>query len=159
MKEGETEQWSAFQEYGEIRELKTQQDKLILFCKRLLMKEKYAQNPVLQWELLTFLMHIEHALFYMYKYASDKKVRSNKDIISLLNVMTKNYELYYEYYYKKDNNLLIETDKIKEEYLYKKCFAALEKSKGKETVIYSYIREILRLLQIGTSPIRSIILD
>src|SRR4030042_5386016 len=73
-----------FSSLKEIEELRSQQDKFILFCRRILTKEKFeTENPMLNWELLTFLMKIEHAYYYLYLYASKNKLTRDKKIIEL----------------------------------------------------------------------------
>ena len=148
-----------FQSMKEIEEFRTQQDKYILFCKRMLTKEVYERNPAIDWELLTFLMHIEHAYYYLYKFASENKIKIDKEIIKLLNNLHEYFELYYNAYYKKDMQYIHKINKLKMEFHFGKCLKLIEKSKGKNTVILSHIRELFRLIQIGTSPILSELLD
>ena len=143
----------------EIQELKDQQDKLVLFCRRLIVKEKTELNPLLNWELLTFLTHIQHSYYYLYKYVSDSKVRLSQDALKLLNNLKDYFELYYNSYYKKDIYLIHEINKLKNKFQFGECLRLLEKSRGKETIALSYIREIFRLIQVGTSPVLLEFLD
>jgi len=150
-------QQGKFQNIEEIEEIRNQQDKFILFCRRLLIREK--NNNLLEWELLTFLMHIEHSYYYMYSYALENKIKTDKEIIILLKELNNYFSLFYDAYYKKEIECVNKINKLKTKYQFGECFKALEKAKGKEIVIFSYIREIFRLIQIGTSPILAEILE
>jgi len=146
----ETQQQTNFKE---IDELRNNIDKYILFCRRLLTKEKYERNIALEWEMLTFLMHFQHGYYYLHKYAKENKVKFNKDINDLLKELEKYFDHYYNAYFKKDIKHIHKLWSHQPQYA--ACYKALEKSKGKQTIILSHIREIFRLIQIGASPILS----
>ena len=137
----------------QIENLRTQHDKFVLFCRRLISTSN--QDQLLEWELLTFLMHIEHAYCYLYSYAADNKVKISDKTISLLENLEKYFQLFYDAYYKKNIQAIHELNKRKKEFQFGKCHEALSQAKGKETVIISYLREIFRLVQIGSSPVLS----
>ncbi len=144
-----------YENWDEIEEMRKNQDKFILFCRRLLIKEKYEKEPVLEWELLTFLMHIEHAYFYLYKYAKENKVKIDKNAVELLKKLEEQFSLYQDAYFHKNIENLYKIMKQKTKFQFGKCLELIEKSKGKNAVISSYIRELFRLQQIGCSPILS----
>ncbi|MBW2991240.1 hypothetical protein KY348_06070 [Candidatus Woesearchaeota archaeon] len=145
-----------FTNMKEIQGYRDQQDKFILFCRRILTKEKFnIENPSLDWELLTFLMHIEHGYYYLYLYASKNKLQKNKNILELLQFLETYYQLFYDAYYKKDITYVHKINNLRPEYQFGKCYKYLEQAKQKDTVILSHIRELFRLTQIGTSPILS----
>lgn len=143
---------------NEIEETRNQQDKFILFCRRLLTKQN-PENIFLEWELLTFLMHIQHAYFYLYKYASENKIKTDKEITNLLKELKSYFSLFEDAYYNKNIKSIHRINNLKKQYQFGSCLKLIEKSKGKETVIYSYIRELFRLIQIGTSPILSEVIE
>ncbi len=145
-----------FENMKEIEELRKQQDKFVLFCRRILTRER---NSTIEWELLTFLMHIEHAYYYLYAYAYENSVKKNERIIELLKDLEKYFQLYYDAYYKKDMNAIHKINKLKKEFQFGKCYRYLEQTKGKETIVLSNMREIFRLIQIGSSPILSELLE
>lgn len=147
-----------FENSKEIEETRDHHDKFVLFCRRLLMKEK-PSNMVLEWELLTFLMHIQHCYSYMYKYAYENKVKIDKKVLKLLKDLEDYFKLFSDAYYHKTINSIHKIDNLKWNYQLGVCLKALEKSKKKNSVIYSYIREIFRLMQIGTSPILSELIE
>jgi len=139
-----------------IEDLREQQDKYVLFCRRVLTKQKIeTTHPELEWELLTFLMHIEHAYAYLYGYAAKNKVKKDEKINSLLKSLGEYFQLFYDAYYQKDISKVHEINKLKSEYQFGRCYEYLSGAKGKEAVIFSLIRELFRLIQIGTSPILS----
>jgi phosphate uptake regulator len=143
----------------EIEEYNHQSDRYILFCRRIVIKEKYEVDPVIMWELLTFLTHIQHAHYYLYKYASENKIKSDKDIIRMMTGLKTYFDIYYESYFKKDMKYIHQLNNLKKDYQFGECLKILESSKGKNTVVYSYIREIFRLIQIGASPILSELIE
>lgn len=144
-----------YENWDEIEEMKKNQDKFILFCRRLLVKEKYEKDPVLEWELLTFLMHIEHAYFYLYKYARENKVKIDKNAVELLRKLQEQFSLYQDAYFHKNIKSLYKIMKQRTKFQFGKCLDLIEKSKDKKSVVYCYIKEIFRLIQIGCSPILS----
>ncbi|MCX6748574.1 MAG: AbrB/MazE/SpoVT family DNA-binding domain-containing protein [Candidatus Pacearchaeota archaeon] len=140
---------------AEIEEIKNQHDKFVFFCKRLLFKNKAEKENILEWELLTFLMHIEHSYYYLYKYVHEKKIKPNKEALSLLRESKDYFKLFSEAYYTGKIEFIHQIDKLKFKYQFGNCLNYIEKSSGKEGVLFCYIREIFRLIQIGASPILS----
>ena len=143
-------QKNEFSHLDEIVDLRKQQDKFILFCRRALKHEK---DPIVSWELLTFLMHIEHAYHYLYKYASENKIIKSKETINLLEKLGDYLQLYYDAYFKRDINKIHKINNLRKEHHFGKCLKLIEKCRN--PVIVSYIRELFRLIQIGTSPVLS----
>ena len=148
-----------FPNLKEIQYQNQQLDKYVLFCRRIVVKDKYEKNPLIMWELLTFLMHIQHAHYYLYKYAAENKIKPDKNIIKILSGLKEYFELYYDAYFKKDMIYVHELNNLKKKYQFGECIKYLESSSGKNTVIYSYIREIFRMIQIGASPILSELIE
>lgn len=148
-----------FNHMDEIQDLRDQLDKFVLFCRRIVIKEQIEHNETLSWEMLTFLNHIQHAAYYLYKYVSEKNCKLSEGTVDFLCEAKSQFQLYREAYYNKDLGAVHEINKRKVAYQTGACIRALEKSKSKETVALSYARELLRLIQIGTSPIISIILE
>ena len=144
-----------FKSMAEINDFRKQQDKFILFCRRILVKEKYEKDPMLEWELLTFLMHIEHAYYYLYKYCFEKKPEKDKNINEILRSLGSYLEMFYNSYFKKELKSVHKINNLKKDFQFGRCIALLEKSKGKNSVVMSYIRELFRLIQVGTSPVLS----
>lgn len=137
----------------EFKSLREEQDRFILFCKRTLVKEKYEHDPLVEWEFLTFLTHIQHTIYYAYEYLSKNKVKSNKENIELLNELVKYYELIEKAWSEKNVFNIHKINAEKNKYQFGKCINLLEKSKDSQTVLISYIRELFRLIQISTSPL------
>lgn len=144
-----------FTNWKEIEELRKEADRYILFCRRIIIKEKYERDSLLEWELLTFLMHIQHAIYYLYKYIKENKIKKNEKLVSLVKNLKSYFDLYYIAYFKNDLKAIHKINRLKKEFHFGKCIAHLEKSEKQNTVIISYLREIYRLIQIGTSPILS----
>ena len=106
-------------------DFRKRQDKYILFCRRILLRQK--KEAMAEWSLLTFLWHINHALFYFYQYCHKKKIKKTDS--KLLTELEKYFELYYNAYYKKDIELVHEILLKKEEYHFGKIITLLEKGK------------------------------
>ncbi len=141
----------------EIEEIKEQQDKFILFCRRLLFKEK--TEKMLDWEFLTFLMHIQHSYFYLYKYASENKIKPEKNMTEQFEELKEYFSLLEDAYYNKNIKSIHKINSLKQKYQFGKCLSLIEKSKGKNAVVYSYLKELFRLTQLGTSPILSEVIE
>lgn len=140
--------------HGEdLRDLQRQQDRYVLFCRRLLVKERYEKNPVLHWELLTFLMHIEHAAQYLYAYAQKKKTPASAEVVELLRHLEAYFNLLYQAYFARSLAAVHRINRLKTEYQFGQCLRLLEEAKGAQAVMLSYIRELFRLIQIASSPI------
>lgn len=140
-----------------IEDLKDQQDRILLFCKRLLHKEKI--NIFIDWELLTFLMHIEHLLHYMSNYYYTNKPNLSKNFIDLFKEYSNYLELFTNAQVKQDINLIHKLSAGKKQFQFGRCLTLLEQSKGKETVMSSYLRELFRLTQISSSPVFAELVD
>ncbi len=148
-----------YQNETTINELTVQQEKFILFCRRILNKQSEKKSPVIEWELLTFLMHIEHAYKYLYKSALENNPTISKETKELLKELENYFSLYYDAFYKRNTSKIYSIDKKKQELQFGKCYKLLAKSKGSQTIILSHIRELFRLIQIGASPILSYLID
>jgi hypothetical protein len=123
-----------------------------------LIKERYERDPILGWELLTFLMHIEHNLFYMYKYMADSRIKIDAQTKDLMGELAGYFELYHNAFLKNDMSYINRINKLSKEYQFGRCHKAIAEAQGDVSVIHSYIRESFRLMQIGTSPIMSMLL-
>lgn len=150
---------SKFANFDEIQKIKNLCDKFILFCRRLIMKRELEEDKLLEWELLTFLMHIEHTYYYLYEYAAENKVKVNNELKELLREAVNYFEIYKDAYYEKEIKFVHKIWKLKSEYQFGRILKAIEKSEGKNAVIGSYLREIFRLIQVGTSPILAEVLE
>ena len=140
----------------EIEDLRNQTDRFIFFCRRIIAEQSESQS-MLRWELLTFLMHIQHGYYYMYKYAIEKGIKKDTKLIDLLTELESYFDLLYQSYFKRDQELIHKIQKLKDKYQFGECLKLIESNKNQ--VIYSYIREIFRLTQLGTSPILSLLLS
>jgi phosphate uptake regulator len=150
---------SNFSRLKEAEELMKGQDRFVYFCRRVLFKERYVKSPMIQWELLTFIMHFQHTYYYLYTYASKNHAKPNKDVKDLLKNLEDYFNLFYEAYFKRDIDKVYRMNTLSNRYQFGQCLTSLEKSKSRNTVLISYIRELFRLMQVGTSPILSTILE
>jgi len=146
------------QNMHEIEEIRDQQDRLIIFCKRMLLKNS-ERNAATEWELLTFLMHIQHSLFYLYQFSSENKIKADGKMVKSLGDLCRYFDLLDRAYRNSDIRAIHELNNLKKTYHFGMCLELIEKAKGKNAVVYSYLREMFRLIQVSTSPVLGDILE
>ncbi|MBT4387418.1 hypothetical protein HOC99_02580 [Candidatus Woesearchaeota archaeon] len=139
-----------------ISNLKDQQDKFVFYCKRTMIIQSHSKT-LFEWELLKNIMLISHSYYYLYEYLSKNKFENDKNFILHFKELINYFELFYEAYFNKKINNIDQINKLKDELHQKKTIELM--NKGKNIVLYSYIRETFRLIQISTSPIQSILLS
>ncbi len=144
---------------NELEQTKDSCDKFVLFCRKIITEGKINQDPILEWEFLTFLTHIQHTYYYLGKYLLENKLTKDTKLINLLKESQDYFSLLEKSYLKKDLNFIHQINKKKTKYQFGKCLELIEKSKTKQAVVASYIRELFRLIQIGSSPILTEILN
>ncbi len=149
---------NSFKDIGEIEDLRNSTDRFVLFCRRLISQRIHSKNPLLEWELLTFLTHIQHSYYYLYKYAGKSEISKEKELIFLLSELEMYFKLFQKSYLEKDIYSIHKINSSREKYHQGVILKDLEKSTKSRTVVLSYLREIFRLIQLGTSPILSMAL-
>jgi hypothetical protein len=145
--------------YRELEEMKNSSVKMILFCRRMLMKEKYSKNIVFNWELLTFLSHIQKTIFYLYKQVYENKIKEDKDISKMIEKSGEHFEFVQKAFYEKDLVYLEKLHKSSVKYAYNEILELISKSKGKKSVVLAYLKELLRLIKTAGSPVRSMLIN
>ncbi len=143
----------------EMESLRTDFDKSNLYCKRLLAKDIYEGNTLVHGELLTYLTQIQHTYYYLYKYSSEKGMSKDENVSKLLSELHDYLLMHYNAFYKKDLSAIHKVNKLKHAYQFGKCLELIEKSAKSKTVVFSYIRELFRLVQVSTSPLLTIYLE
>jgi len=143
----------------EIEELRKQQDKLVLLCKRLLIKSRLEKDPILDWELLTFIMHIGHNLYYLYLEANKKKLKLKQETKQLLEKCEEYYILFYDSFYKQDIKKIESLNGLRIKYQQDLVEKVFKKEVSENYLFVSLIRENLRLVQISSSPVLSQLLS
>jgi len=137
----------------ELDETKDQCDKFILFCRKIITENKAEVNPITEWEFLTLLTQIHHAYYYLAKYAAENKIKLSKELSNMLLESKSYFLLLQKSYLEKDIESINKINLLKNKYQFGKCLELLSKTKNKESIIASYLREIFRLIQIATSPL------
>lgn len=140
-----------------ISDYRNQHDKYVFFCRRIISKRLLKEeHPGLTWELLVFLMHIEHGYHSLYKYLQkNKRFKISKGTIKLFKEAENYFDLFYQAYYKKDKEKLIEMKKTKDKLLYDESYGLMAKTTGAESVVICHIREIIKFIVIGATPVFS----
>lgn len=148
-----------FQEiYSELEEIKDNNIKMILFCRRTLMKDKYSKNVMLNWEFLTFLSHIQKNIYYTYKYVHENKIKKDKSMIESIEKSKEHFILLENAFYEKDSSYLEKLQKSSVKYAYKDILDLISKANGKKAVFFAYVKELLRLIKTAGSPVRSMLI-
>ncbi|MBI2573758.1 hypothetical protein HYV86_07875 [Candidatus Woesearchaeota archaeon] len=143
----------------ELEDLRASLDRHIFFCRRLISKGiDMGETPHLVWELLTFLMHIQHAYYYMYGYYKEHKQKVHKETLHLLSHLELYFDFFYKAYFEKKEEHLVERrkERIQIQHL---IFKQLESANNPNKVILGYLQQICRLMQVGISPVHSILVD
>jgi hypothetical protein len=123
------------------------------------MKEKYSKNIVFNWELLTFLSHIQKTIFYLYKQVYENKIKEDKDISKMIEKSGEHFEFVQKAFYEKDLVYLEKLHKSSVKYAYNEILELISKSKGKKSVVLAYLKELLRLIKTAGSPVRSMLIN
>jgi phosphate uptake regulator len=144
--------------WEEIKEIRKSLDKHIFFCRRVISKKvNIGENSILHWELLTFLMHIQHSYYYMYEhYYKEQKEKTNKKTLAILLELEEYFNKYYKSYFEKKETY-IDRNRQQKQKLFEEIFKELNNQKNKDKVTLSYLKKIVRLIQIGGSPIRALL--
>lgn len=148
-----------FARMNEMQDMKDQMNKFVLFCRRIIVKEQLDHSETLSWEMLTFINYIQHAAYYLYKYANEKKVKLNKNLIKLIDNAVGQFELYKTAYYDKDITLIHKIHERKEDFRGNAFVKLIDQLDKDEIYILMQIKELHRFIQVGTSPLISMILE
>jgi len=142
----------------EIASIRTSLDKHVFFCRRIISKKiNVEENSILHWELLTFLMHIQHSLYYLYEaYAKEREV--TKETIDLFAKLEPIIRDYGKAYIEQDEQYLDDNERECRR-LQEAISSQLEHPKSKDKLLLANLKEATRLVQIGGSPIRALIVE
>ncbi len=134
-------------------------DKYVLFCKRTIYKERYAHDPLIHWELLTFLTHIQHAITY---FADElrKDIPSSEILQELLLHLGDYFQLLYTSFFSLDPQSFLQIMKKREQYHFGGIQKILQSPNGCAIAVYlSHLQHIFRLVQITASPVFELYLE
>ncbi|MDO8556617.1 MAG: hypothetical protein Q7R96_05595 [Nanoarchaeota archaeon] len=141
----------------EVDGLRLQLDKYMLFCRRVLAREFEVKNTVVEWELLSLVRHVQHALQYTYKFAVKYGVTADKDFDGLVKNVEEYVLLLIDACVTRDVKKVYKLNNLKKDLHFGKLLDALKK--GKNAVVLSSLREVCRLSQLASSPLLSLLLD
>ena len=139
-----------------IKDYRDQADKYVLFCKRILYKERYHHDPLLHWELLTFLMHINHAIYYLARHLEGRP--GTRDVAEMISSLDDYHQLLYDAYYKRDYSYVKRINDLRDDYQFGHIASLIEKG-CEDPLAMAYLREVFRLVQISTSPIVALFME
>lgn len=92
---------SSFKRMDYMKELRIELDKFTYFCKRIAVREASHKSPILSWELLSWLMHIEHAIFYLYDCCHERSFKVDRKMLDLSEGLKRYFDMFYEFNYKR----------------------------------------------------------
>lgn len=142
----------------EISSIRSSIDKHVFFCRRIISKKmNVEENSILSWELLTFLMHIQHGLYYLYEaYAKQESIgKEANHLFAKLETCIQNY---ISAYVEHDEQRLDDNEKECRR-LQEAIVLQLENKKERDKTLLACLKEITRLVQIGGSPVRALIVE
>lgn len=139
----------------ELKETKDHCDKFVLFCRKIISENKLSEDPILEWEFLTLLTHTHHSYYYLGEYIHANKITPSKELESLILESGNYFNLLYDAYHNKDISQINKINSLRNKFQYGRCLDLIAKSRGKEAVVASYLREIFRWVQISSSPLLS----
>jgi len=149
-----------FENLDSMKSFRQQCDRFVFFCRRSILKKRFQQEtPELYWEILSFLLHICHAHYYLYKYCSEKKQRIDDAVIKLFGDSIDYYQLFFDAYTKKQLQNIHKIVNLRKTYQFGECYSLLEKTNKQDSTVVSFLREIFRLIQLGSSPICVLLLS
>jgi len=127
-------------------------------CRRLVIKERIggSKNSYFMFEIVSRLSLIYHAYYYMYKYASEKKLSPSKETLKILSEANEMFGIFHEAFYSKDLDKAHKLGVIKDK-LYQELYTLFGKIKGPENVMLYHIGEIIRLTHMQSTNIFGLI--
>src|SRR3989338_8746366 len=133
----------------ETETIKEQIDKLTNYARRAIIRKRRDAKTPLLYGIITQLSLISHAYIYLSLYAAKKKYKRGKKIAEHLQKANNMFREYYEAFYNKD---FVKLSNVGKEKIMLETInnSLLEQSKGTETVILTYIREIMRNVHMCT---------
>lgn len=137
---------------NEVLESKVQFDKYVYFCKRITYSQRYERDPLIQWELLTFLTHIHHSINYFTKYLIEN-FQTTKTISTFIKGLDDYFETLYKSYFSKDIKQFTKLMREREKYHFGGIQKALNNNEDNtDPAILSHLQTIFRMVQITASP-------
>ncbi len=131
----------------EILETKIQIDKLTNYARRTIIHAKISgQRNVLLYSVVSQLSLIAHSYYYLSAYFFGKKKKIDAKKLDFLVFVNDLYNSFYESFYTKDLLALNKIGESKNDF-FEKTEKILEKSTGVDAVFLSYLRELVRLIQ------------
>lgn len=144
-----------FQNLNKINEYKDQVDNYTNFARRVIIKYKVGGNKESYSYFYTasHLSLIYHAYYYMYKYAKEHNLKPSKEIINTLDRINKNFDIYFDAFFKKDLELAHKIGVEKDDILKNSIYKNLVIVKGHDNALLYHLGEIIRLIHLNSTVI------
>lgn len=128
------------------------------FCRRVIYDKKHdVGDDKLMWAFLSLIIHAQRELYFINKII-DKKIKSNNDIILLINNFKENFDLLVKSYNDKNADLLGKLNTNEREMVFKKGYSILEKAEGKNILISFHLISGIRRINQASSPLTGLII-
>lgn len=137
-------------------DIKNTVDNYTNFIRRLVVKYKIqgAKDSYLLFYAISLLSLIHHGYYYLYHYlGGQKEVRLSMETIHLFQKVNGMFTTYYTAFYKNDYDLAHQVGTHREKMLHEELHPLLEKKKGAENVVLSYLNEIARMIHLSSTAI------
>jgi len=142
--------------YVEFEDLERNIQKFDNFCRRVISKEKLFENFQLNWAFHTKLIHAQREVYLALKYINKNKIKSSKEVLSLVNDCAAVFNMLKKAYDTKDIPLLEKVHEIEKQLSYTKGYNILNKTKN--PVIVHYLLNCIRNLYLASSPLMGILI-
>jgi len=128
------------------------------FCRRIIIKRKLIEkNSEMFWAFLSSVIRGGREIYYLNKLIKPK-IKISKETIELLEGSSNIFRILIETLKEKSVEKLNKVHELEKEYLFKRAYSVIEKTKGKESLIVFRISSSIRQFYLAVSPLSSLIL-
>lgn len=125
------------------------------FCRRVISKGQLQAEGTLLWTFHNELIHAQREIYFLLRYLSKNKVKSNKEIDLLLKSCKKIFDVLKEGYQKKEISSLERVHEIDKE-IAKEALHLMQKEKN--SIVAHYIYSAARTFYLASSPLMAVLL-
>lgn len=134
-------------------------DKYVYFCKRVIHHERYNRDPLIHWELLTFLTHIHHSINYFAEFLKEN-FQPTKTIKEFVKGLEDYFQSLYNAYFTKDMKHFLKIMQERKKYHFGGIQNKLNNNEDNTNpAALAHLQTIFRMVQITASPIFEEFLD
>ncbi|MBN1175679.1 phosphate uptake regulator PhoU [Candidatus Woesearchaeota archaeon] len=144
---------------NEVIKSREQFDKYVYFCKRVIHNDRYNRDPLIHWELLTFLTHVQHSINYFAEFFKEN-FQTTKTVNEFIKGLDDYFQSLYNAYFTKDMKYFLKIMQERKKYHFGGIQNKLINNEDNTNpATLSYLQAIFRMIQITASPIFEEFLD